>query len=191
MRRRICSLYRDLKRKRKVRESQKIQKIMPDLMAGQDWFPVHCECVFFSQKTCFLISVWRNSVSVSLYYQRFFVKESTFQLLTVYLFWARLLIWGLGKLEVLRRFQTTYIWTRVSTGRPGTNREGMSHCPFVPGLKKFLSRLPFAPGQWQELMSRDIPGQNRFPKRTKKTGKGRSKIGKWPDFLFQNIIFLF
>ena len=146
---------------------------------------------FFSQKTCFLISVWRNSVSVSLYYQRFFVKESTFQLLTVYLFWARLLIWGLGKLEVLRRFQTTYIWTRVSTGRPGTNREGMSHCPFVPGLKKFLSRLPFAPGQWQELMSRDIPGQNRFPKRTKKTGKGRSKIGKWPDFLFQNIIFLF
>ena len=47
------------------------------------------------------------------------------------------------------------IYIRVSTGRPGTK-------------KKFLSRCPFVPGQGQEQMSRDVPGQNHFPKRTKK-----------------------
>ena len=29
-----------------------------------------------------------------------------------------------------------WIQTRVFTGRPGTNRDGTSHCPFVPGQKK-------------------------------------------------------
>ena len=68
-------------------------------------------------------------------------------------------------------------------GRPATNRDGTSRCPFVPGQKKFpcpvvpLSRdkkvlpvpLSLCPGTMaganvpgQTPLSRDVPGQNEF-----------------------------
>ena len=34
--------------------------------------------------------------------------------------------------------------TRVSTGRPGTNRDGTSRCPFVPGQKKSCPSVPLS-----------------------------------------------
>ena len=62
---------------------------------------------------------------------------------------------------------------RVSTGRD------------VPGQKKILVPVSLCPGTraganvpGQTPLTRDVPGQNHFPKRTQKTGKGRSKTGK-------------
>jgi hypothetical protein len=67
----------------------------------------------------------------------------------------------------------------------GTNRDGKSRCPFVLGQKSFLVPVSLCP--WtraranvpgQTPLSRDVPGQNHFNKRTQKTEKGRSKTGK-------------
>ena len=64
-----------------------------------------------------------------------------------------------------------YVRIRVSTGRP------VPVCPFV-GKKKSLFQCPGTraganvPGQTP--LSRDVPGQNHFPQRTQKTGKGAS-----------------
>ena len=45
----------------------------------------------------------------------------------------------------------------------------MSLCPGTRVGANVLGQTP---------LSRDVPGQNHFPKRTQKTGKGRSKTGK-------------
>ena len=62
--------------------------------------------------------------------------------------------------------------TRVSTGRDvpgqtGTNRDGTSRCPFVPGQKNFLVPVSLCPGTraganvpGQTLLSRPVPEQN-------------------------------
>ena len=53
------------------------------------------------------------------------------------------------------------------TGRPGTNRDGTSRCPFVPGQKKILVPVSRCPGTraganvpGQTPLSRPVPGQN-------------------------------
>jgi hypothetical protein len=69
------------------------------------------------------------------------------------------------------------VHTSVSTGRD---------VPLdVPGQRNFLVPVSLCPGTraganvlGQIPLSRDVPGQNHFPKRTQKTGKGRSKTGK-------------
>ena len=70
------------------------------------------------------------------------------------------------------------VCTSVSTGRPGTNRDGMSRCPFVPGQRNFLVPVSLFPGQGQEQKSRDklfCPGTSRdkitFLKKPKKQEK--------------------
>ena len=79
------------------------------------------------------------------------------------------------------------VCTSVSTGRPGTNRDGMSRCPFVPGQRNFLVPVSLCPGTragakipGQTLLSRDVtfPKKQKKEKRRSKTGKGRSKTKK-------------
>ena len=76
---------------------------------------------------------------------------------------------------------------RVSKGRdvPGQTRTVRPVVPLSRDKKIFLSQCPFCP--WtraganvpgQTPLSWDVLGQNDFPKRTQKTGKGRSKTGK-------------
>ena len=55
--------------------------------------------------------------------------------------------------------------------RDGTNRDGTSRCPFVPGQKMFLVPVSLCPGTraganvpGQTPLSRDVPGQNKFKK---------------------------
>ena len=50
-------------------------------------------------------------------------------------------------------------------GRPGTNRDGTSRCPFVPGQKKILVPVSLCPGTRAEAK---IPGQNELKKQSKK-----------------------
>ena len=70
-------------------------------------------------------------------------------------------------------------------GRPGTNRDGTSRCPFVPGQKKILVPVSLCPGTraganvpGQTPLSRPVPGQNNLPKRTKKQEKDVPKQEK-------------
>ena len=67
----------------------------------------------------------------------------------------------------------------------GTHRDWTSRCPFAPGQRNFLVPVSLCPGTraganvpGQTPLSWDVQGQNHFPKRTKKTGKGRSKTEK-------------
>ena len=75
--------------------------------------------------------------------------------------------------------------TAKNVFKVGFPRDGTSRCPFVPRQKYFLVPLSLCPGTragakipGQTPLSRDVPGQNHIPKRTQKTGKGRSKTGK-------------
>ena len=76
----------------------------------------------------------------------------------------------------------------------------MSRCPFVPGQKYFLVPVSLCPRTragakipGQTPLSLDAQGQNYFPPKKQKTGKGRSKTGKGhsetgKDVLKQEII---
>jgi hypothetical protein len=73
----------------------------------------------------------------------------------------------------------------VGSFRVAFPRNGTSRCPFVLGKINFLVPVYLCPGTragakilGQTPLSWDVPGQNHFPKRTKKTGKGHSKTGK-------------
>ena len=52
-------------------------------------------------------------------------------------------------------FVVGWVVCRVSKGRPGTNRDGTSRRPFVPGQKVSCPGV-----QGQEQMSWDVSGQN-------------------------------
>ena len=61
-------------------------------------------------------------------------------------------------------------------GRPGTNRDGTSRCPFVPGQKKILVPVSLCPGTragakipGQTPLSRGVPRQNELKNFKKKT----------------------
>ena len=87
-------------------------------------------------------------------------------------------------------------------GRPRTNRDGKSRCPFVPGQKTiFLSRCPFVLGQGQEQKSRDkllCPGTSRDKMNFKISKKNnifsvlehQCPVLEHP-FLFYNVLFCF
>jgi hypothetical protein len=74
--------------------------------------------------------------------------------------------------------------TSVSTGRdvprgiPGQSGTERPVIPLSWDKEIFLSQCPFFPGQGQEQMSGDVPGQNHLPKNNQKTGKRHSKTGK-------------
>ena len=74
--------------------------------------------------------------------------------------------------------KTMYVLAFPRDGRPGTNRDGTSRFPFVPGQRDFLVPVSLCPGKGQEQKSRDkllCPGTSRdkitFPKEHKKQEK--------------------
>ena len=104
--------------------------------------------------------------------------------------------------------QQCFQGTGRPAGRPGTNRDGTSRCPFVPGQKKILVPVSRCPGTraganvpGQTPLSRPVPGQNDL-----KIFKKRDQISHFRTsflcfrtsfpvlerpFLFQSILFLF
>ena len=95
----------------------------------------------------------------------------------------RLLFYQLSVTKPRKVRKKVFNWQRFTCTRVSRGRDVPGQCG--TGQKYFLVPLSLCPGTragakipGQTPLSRDVPGQNHFPKRNQKTGKGRSKTGK-------------